>query len=258
MESDNKIYALSIAGFDPSAGAGILADIKTFESIGVYGLGICSAITYQNDISFERVDWIKKEQIREQFYVLSKRFKIEFIKIGLVESPDTLIYILDFLKTGNNEIKIIWDPILKASAGFDFHPLFDEKNMEAIYKQLYLITPNREEIKRLVPHFDEIEGARHIGKSCSVLLKGGHAEGEKLVDILFTNNRESNYYADRIPNGAKHGSGCVLSSAITGYLAQRKEINEACKKGKEYIHEFLSSSETLLGIHYKEKTIHAD
>lgn len=256
--SDNKTYTLSIAGFDPSAGAGILADIKTFESIGVYGLGICSAITYQNDVSFERVDWIKKEQIIEQFDVLSKRFKIAFVKIGLIEDLETLLYILNYLKSCNKEIKIVWDPILKASAGFDFHRSLDAEKLKATCKQLYLITPNREEIKQLVAGLSEEEGAKELSKQCAVLLKGGHADGEKSTDILFENASQHAYKSDRIDNGSKHGSGCVLSSAVTGYLAKGDTLNEACEKAKQYINEYLASSKTLLGFHYKAKTAYAD
>lgn len=248
---EDKIVALSIAGFDPSAGAGILADIKTFESAGVYGLGVCSSITYQNDLSFERVDWLSKEQIAEQFDILAKRFKIRYVKIGLVENLDTLLFIISHLKTYNRTIKIVWDPILKSSTGFEFHVMFEEKHMKDIYKQLALITPNREEIRKLVSHLSEAEGARHISRTCPVLLKGGHAAGDKSTDILYEKKEEHYYYADRIPNGTKHGSGCVLSAAITAELAKGEVLHVACEKAKLYMNSYLASSETLLGFHYK-------
>ncbi len=258
MMSQNISYALSIAGFDPSGGAGILADIKTFESIGVYGLGVCSGITFQNDISFERVDWVKKEDILEQFIVLSKRFDIKYVKIGLIESMGCLEYVLNFLKVTNPEMKIIWDPILKATAGFEFHNSEEFQKLDAIYKQLYLITPNREEIRKLLPELKEEAGANSIAENCAVLLKGGHSKGENVRDILFNNKKEHYFDTKRILNGAKHGSGCVLSSAITGYLAQGMVLNDACEKGKIYINEYLASSESLLGFHYKGKDIYAD
>jgi hydroxymethylpyrimidine/phosphomethylpyrimidine kinase len=78
----NRKYTLSIAGFDPSAGAGILADIKTFEQCGVYGLGVCTAVTIQNDVEFEKVDWLSAESILSQIKILLKRFKVEVEKIG--------------------------------------------------------------------------------------------------------------------------------------------------------------------------------
>ncbi len=246
-----KTFVLSIAGFDPSGGAGILSDIKTFEAAGVYGLGVCSAITIQNDISFEKVEWLKKEIIVEQIEVLLKRFKINFVKIGLIENLDTLKHIIAFLRSGNPAINITWDPILKASAGFGFHEMPDMKKLKEIYKELYLITPNREEIKVLAPAGDDFEGAETIGKHCAVLLKGGHAAGEKATDILFEKGRSQYYESERIRHGEKHGSGCVLSAAITAYAAMGFILEEACGKGKEYVSGFLSSSETLLGYHYK-------
>src|SRR4051812_12759155 len=112
---------ISFGGLDPSGGAGILADVKTFESLGVMACGISTAITYQNDIDFAGVDWLTNEQIYKQFEKLAERFTFEFAKIGLIKHFSQLLYIVDFLKSHNPEIKIIWDPILKASAGFDFH-----------------------------------------------------------------------------------------------------------------------------------------
>ena len=86
MSHPLRPYALSIAGFDPSAGAGLLADVKTLEASGVYGLGVCTALTVQNDVAFERVNWVSAADIRDQIRILLVRFRVDFIKIGLVES----------------------------------------------------------------------------------------------------------------------------------------------------------------------------
>ena len=114
-------YVLSIAGFDPSGGAGVLADVKTFEANKVYGFGVMSALTFQNDSEFEKVEWIPLEKIMEQISVLQKRFQFEYIKIGLIENLEVLNQLILNLKSNISNPKIIWDPILKATAGFDFH-----------------------------------------------------------------------------------------------------------------------------------------
>ena len=114
----NRPTVLSIAGFDPSGGAGILADIKTFEFCDSYGMGVVSSITYQNDIAFEGVEWLNSEQIMNQFKVLKKRFDFEYIKIGLIESLEVLNQLIDKLIKESPSVKIIWDPILRASATF--------------------------------------------------------------------------------------------------------------------------------------------
>jgi hydroxymethylpyrimidine/phosphomethylpyrimidine kinase len=251
--SDKQLSVLSIAGFDPSAGAGILADIKTFESLGIYGTGICSAITFQNDISFEGVEWVKPKAMEEQFRVLSKRFRIGCVKIGLIENLNVLKEMTVLLKQYNEEIKIIWDPILKASAGFQFHHVLDRSLLEEIYKDLYLVTPNLEEIRYLFPNVEEEDGARYISQYCNVLLKGGHRDGPDVRDMLFEKEDITDYRAERIVSGAKHGSGCVLSASITGYLAQGLTLKEACGLSRQYMNAFLSSSDTLLGWHGKQK-----
>src|SRR5580704_12896311 len=116
-----RSYVLSISGFDPSGGAGMLADIKTFESNKVYGLGVISANTLQNDEEFTKVDWIPVDKIIEQIDILKKRFEFEYVKIGLIESLEVLNTIISYLTSHVSHPKIIWDPILKASAGFEFH-----------------------------------------------------------------------------------------------------------------------------------------
>src|SRR3954463_7161622 len=107
----SRPYTLSIAGFDPSAGAGVLADIKTFENNGVYGLGVVSALTWQNDINFERVEWLPLKHITDQVAVLLKRLEIRFIKIGLVENITVLKRLISFLEKEVADPVIIVDPI---------------------------------------------------------------------------------------------------------------------------------------------------
>jgi hydroxymethylpyrimidine/phosphomethylpyrimidine kinase len=149
MFNPTRPNVLSIAGFDPSSGAGILADIKTFEQCDVYGMGVVSALTYQNDNSFERVDWIELPKIIEQIEVLQKRFQFEYIKIGLIENLEILNQLISYLTSHISHPKIIWDPILKASAGFEFHKKINQNLLEGICNELYLITPNIPEALQL-------------------------------------------------------------------------------------------------------------
>src|SRR5260221_632714 len=100
---------LSIAGFDPSGGAGILADIKTFEQHKVSGMGVVTGLTFQNDSEFDGVKWIEPNEIIKQIDVLTRKFKFQFVKIGMLESLDVLEKIISRLKA--NGSKLIWDPI---------------------------------------------------------------------------------------------------------------------------------------------------
>ena len=118
---DLKPYVLSIAGFDPSGGACIHAVIKTFEAHKVFGLGVTSCITYQNDSKFQGLDWIDADSIIRQIDMLISKYDIGYVKIGLIENFNILEKVINHLIAYNEDIKIIWDPTLKATAGFDFH-----------------------------------------------------------------------------------------------------------------------------------------
>lgn len=247
-------YVLTIAGFDPSAGAGVLADIKTFETNKVYGLGVPSALTFQNDIEFKDVEWIALDKIISQIEFLQKRFQFEYIKIGLIENLEVLVQLISYFKTNpKSKIlnpKFIWDPILKASAGYGFHNGFDKELLQKICKEIYLITPNVPEALILGPSDDAIKNAEHLQQFCNVYLKGGHAIDKKGKDYLFTKEGKLFSYNPKIKEVfPKHGSGCVLSSTITSNLAKGLKLHAACLRAKEYTSNFLISNKTLLGYH---------
>jgi hydroxymethylpyrimidine/phosphomethylpyrimidine kinase len=252
MFNPTRPNVLSIAGFDPSSGAGILADIKTFEQCDVYGMGVVSALTYQNDNSFERVDWIELPKIIEQIEVLQKRFQFEYIKIGLIENLEILNQLISYLTSHISHPKIIWDPILKASAGFEFHKKINQNLLEGICNELYLITPNIPEALQLAEDTSAEKNAIYLSQFCNVYLKGGHNDKKKGHDILYTTaGKRVEFSAESRNVFSKHGSGCVLSSAVTAYLAKGFNLELACVEGKKYILEFLSSTDSLLGYHSK-------
>lgn len=256
MPNGNRPFVLSIAGFDPSAGAGVLADVKTFEACGAYGMGVVSALTYQNDISFEKVEWMKLSQIIEQIEVLQKRFQYDFIKIGLIENLEVLLGLISYFKSHLSNPKIIWDPILKASAGFEFHKEINKNLLEKICKQIYLITPNVPEAKQLGEHNDAEKNSLYLSQFCNVYLKGGHNSEKKGEDILFTKDgKQILFQSETDEVFQKHGSGCVLSSAITANLAKGLSLEMACAEAKKYITEFLLSNDSLLGYHSNIATI---
>lgn len=242
-------FVLSIAGFDPSAGAGVLADIKTFENIGVYGFAASTSITFQNEDNFDGLKWISIKQIKLQLYPILQKHKIEYVKIGLIENFDTLVSIIELLKIYNEKIKIIWDPILRASAGFDFHKKISKKQLKYILKNIFVITPNWNEIQPLSKEDDIIIGAEKIAHHCMVYLKGGHNTETPATDMLFVEDHLEIFHPENITELEKHGTGCVLSSALTAYLALGFELTEACELAKKYTFQFLTSNTTKLGNH---------
>ena len=249
---NKRAFVLSIAGFDPSAGAGILADIKTFEQQKTYGFGVCSAITFQDESYFEGVNWLDNEQIIHQAKLLFDKYSIDFVKIGLIQSLQTLDEIINTLLSWNPKLKIIWDPILKASAGFDFHSEINVVLLEKILKKIYLITPNLPEVRQLIQgEFSDEEKALKLNEFCQVYLKGGHSENAYCEDILLVENQKFYFKSERIPDGEKHGSGCVLSSAITANLAKSLSIQQACANAKQYMNQILKSNPNLLAYHFQ-------
>ena len=241
-------YVLSIAGFDPSGGAGLLSDIKTFENNGVYGMGVVTALTWQNDIAFEKVEWINANKIISQAEVLLSRFDIRHIKIGLIENIDVLVKVISFLKKQIDDPVIVYDPILKASAGFVFHHDL-ARQMQEIWKSIYCITPN-------IPEAQQLFGAKALQRTLeensdivNIYLKGGHSDESTALDLLFTSDHTYAFSNDRLEKGEKHGSGCVLSSALTAQLALGNDLPTAAENANAYTYQFLGSNDTLLGYH---------
>jgi hydroxymethylpyrimidine/phosphomethylpyrimidine kinase len=255
--SHPKPFVLSIAGFDPSGGAGILADIKTFEMHHAYGLGACTSITFQNENEFDGLEWVRFISMQKQLEVLFRKYKIEVIKIGLVESFIVLNRLLEALLKLNPGATIIWDPIMKASAGFDFHPDADQSLLNEILNKLSLVTPNLPEAVRLVNKGDDpVACAIDLTRHCNVYLKGGHNMTNDVDDFLFTPSARYRMEGKRIAHGEKHGSGCVLSAAIAANLANGMSLKTSCEEAKIYMNRFLQSSKRLLGYHYSEPFYH--
>lgn len=243
-------YILSIAGFDPSSGAGLTSDIKTFQYFGLYGFSVCTTVTVQNDIDFKESNWIDSRVIISQIETLFDRFEINFVKIGIVENWQTLFVIVNKLKQLNPVIKIVLDPVLKTSSGYDFHNGSNEKTLDSVLKKTYLITPNFEEIQRLYPEKSIEETIQSIRQKTNLYLKGGHRTDKVGLDQLFFHKTgQLNIEPSELKVSPKHGSGCVLASALASNLALGFSLQDASKRSKKYIEQFLSSNETLLGDH---------
>ena len=235
---------LSIAGFDPSGGAGILADIKTLEQCQCYGLGVITANTFQTHDKFDSIDWLPVESILNQTKLMLESYPVKVMKIGLI--PDFgMLKQIRLLAEENGNPRIVLDPILKSSSGFGFHKTLNEE----LLKQVDLITPNWKEIQALSDEANPLKTAKNWSQYCSVLLKGGHSDDALAIDHLFYNENHQTFTNERLENIEKHGSGCILSSAIAGYLALGLELKESCSFAKEYTLKRLISNESLLAYH---------
>lgn len=249
--SANRPFALTIAGFDPSAGAGVLADIKTFEQHRVYGFAINTGNTIQTENEFFEMQWTDLGFVLKSLEKLFANYTIKAVKIGIVPSLEYLKEIIFTIKKLSPETKIIWDTVLKSTTEFDFMTIKNQAVLVEILKKIDLITPNYDEILQLSSKGINAETtAILLSKYCPVLLKGGHNPNEIGIDNLYT--QEDLYKLLPTTNKCykKHGSGCVLSAAITANLALEQNLQTACKNAKIYTENYLMSNSTKLGFHH--------
>lgn len=237
---------LSIAGFDPSGGAGVLADAKTAEQNGVYCYGVITANTIQNSNEFLKCNWVPQNEVLSQLNLVLSETSFSVVKIGLIEDWRFLDEILDLLKSANPSCKVILDPILSASAGFNFHE--NTNLLKDLLSRVWMITPNFLEAQEIFGDNWQI-GLSQVAKNTIVYLKGGHREvvGE---DEVYVNGKLSfKLAAGHFQLPEKHGSGCVLSSAIAANYALSSDLHQSCSLAKKYVEQFLKSSPTKLGYH---------
>lgn len=248
--SANRPFVLTIAGFDPSGGAGILADCKTFEQHHVQGLAVLTANTIQTEKKFFQIEWNNLEFILSSIRTLFKSYTIAVVKIGIVPSLAFLNSIVSAIKRIAPKTKIVWDTVLKASSKYDFLTLENTVGLNTILKKIDLITPNYDEILQLYPNFISDKLWLTNDLPTAILLKGGHNIEALGTDYLFLKNDIVELPPTRTDHQPKHGSGCVLSSAIAANLALGKNLKEACNDAKIYVENYLGSTSSLIGYHY--------
>lgn len=249
--SENRPFVLTIAGFDPTAGAGILADIKTFEQHRVYGFAVNTGNTIQTENGFFKLNWTELDFVLESLEKMFQNHSIQAVKIGIVPSLDYLKEIVFRIKKLSPVTKIVWDTVLKSSTDFNFLKIENQAVLIEILKKMDLITPNFNEILQVSSKGINAEtSAILLSKYCPVLLKGGHNLNELGIDFLYLENEFIRIASNVNSVYEKHGSGCVLSSAITANLALGQDLKLACINAKKYIETYLLSNKTKLGYHY--------
>jgi hydroxymethylpyrimidine/phosphomethylpyrimidine kinase len=266
---EGRASVLVVAGYDQSAGAGVLSDVKTLEAHGVYGYAVCTGFTFQNEREIRRVRWFSPEEVFEQIDLCFASAMFDWVKIGITPSMGGAKDIIAHLRRHNRDVKVILDPVIRASSGMEFWKGND--NWEEVAASCYLLTPNWEEIGWLYPGEDVMERCRALTREAgnSIYLKGGHhpelpgrdylwSRGELSVFDAMTGNGEwlTDGVGAMIDGRAiypKHGSGCVLSSSLAANLALGFCLAEAAVYSKRYVERFLTSNKTLLGWHQPPK-----
>ena len=235
--------ALTIAGSDPSGGAGIQADIKTMQALGVYGMSVITSLTAQNTMGVTGIHDVPRDFLEAQINAVFEDIFPNAVKVGMVSSAELAQVIADRLKYFGAK-NIVVDPVMVSTSGSTLAK--DDcimKMEEKLFPLATLLTPNIPEAERLWGK--RIESCKDMQKcavqlsqkyGCAVLLKGGHSEGGA-DDILVCQKCEKVIWltGERIDNPNTHGTGCTLSSAIASYLARGEALEEAVKRAKKYL-----------------------
>ena len=230
------MIVMSIAGVDPSGGAGVLTDIKAFQAIGVYGTGVVTALTAQNPYKFFSTMPIPEEYIEEQIDSVLDAYEVEFIKTGMLYSPEIIKLVSK--KIGQYDLKAVVDPVMVATSGGD---LTREDLAKAMNKYLLpksiLTTPNISEAEKLTnskiaSKEDAVKASELIG--CNNIITGGHLDGINTINI---DGEVSIIKQELIETDNLHGTGCNLSAAITAYLAKNNDLYTSIQKALNYVYE---------------------
>lgn len=246
---------LTIAGSDPSGGAGAQADLRVFSDMGVKGVSAITAITAQDDEAVLAIHPTSADILTQQLSTACKKMPPDAIKIGMVATQANvraIVWFLNHTKTPH----IVIDPVLHSSSGT---PLLESKAY-TIYRQQLLpyatvITPNVMEAQALAGmqvnsvatmktaaaaiHLETLKMRGAADRSLAVIIKGGHLEGDA-VDVVFDGAEVREYTAARIPGPSPRGTGCRFSSAIAAQLAQGESLDQAVKAAKEYMGKYIS------------------
>jgi hydroxymethylpyrimidine/phosphomethylpyrimidine kinase len=235
--------ALTIAGSDSSAGAGIQADVKTFSALGVYGLTAVTCVVAEIPGKVSRIEPVSVEMVREQIKVVGKSFPIAAIKTGLLCSGAIISAVARAIIDLGGNIPLVVDPVITATGG---DRLLDPDAIEAYQKELFpiasLITPNLDEAVQLgASKIRDRASMERAGRELTrkfktaILLKGGHLSGDHAVDLLFANGKIQEFSAPFVPDVATHGTGCTYSAAITAGLAKGLSMSDAIGTAKKLV-----------------------
>lgn len=246
MRNPEIPVALTIAGSDSSAGAGLQADLKTFSALGVYGLTAVTCVVAETPGKVARIEPVSARIMREQINVLAKNFPIAAIKTGLLCSAEIVgivaAAVVDLAKRKRG-IPLVIDPVTVATSGDlllqpDAIKLYETK----LFPLATLLTPNLDEagnlLGRKIKDRSSMErAARALAKKYRVpiLLKGGHLGGSDAIDLLFADGKLTEFSEPFVRGVATHGTGCTYSAAITAGLASGLTLEDAIGRAKTFV-----------------------
>jgi len=248
---------LTIAGSDSGGGAGIQADLKTFAAHGAYGMSVITAVTAQNTLAVTAVAEVPPEVVAAQIDAVFDDIGVDAVKIGMLSGAGIVRVVAERLRAqacGEAAVPIVLDPVMVAKSG---DALLADDAVECLREELLplatVVTPNLPEAARLTGLAVGDEGEREAAARAlarlgpAVLLKGGHLEGARVVDLLLFGSELRRFDNERILTRATHGTGCTLSSAVAARLAAGEALAAAVEGAIGYLRDALASAYALGG-----------
>jgi len=235
--------ALTIAGSDNSAGAGVQADLKTFTALGVYGLTAVTCVVAEIPGRVSAIAPVPPEVVAEQIRLSFSAYPVAAVKTGMLHSRECIEAICDTLEAIESRPPVIVDPVMVATSGA---PLLKQDAMEAYRSRLFpmaaLVTPNLDEVTALLGWpVSSVEEMRQAGRElckrfgANFLLKGGHLRGEAIDTLVTLDGDVADFTAPRVAGVATHGTGCTFSASIAAGLAHGMKLQEAIARGKQFV-----------------------
>ena len=233
--------ALTVAGSDSGGGAGIQADLKTFTRLGVYGTSVVTAVTAQNSRGVAMVAGVGDAAVAAQLRAVLEDIPPDATKVGMLHSSANVRTLVAQLRL-HRPPRLVVDPVFESSSGAR---LLDGEGVDRVRDDLaplaFLITPNLDEAEALTGETVRTPGqmetaARRLREmgARNALVKGGHLEGRRLVDVFFDGREVVRFAGERIETPHRHGTGCVLSAAVAAYLARGAEVRTAVSRARAF------------------------
>lgn len=245
---------LTIAGLDPSGGAGILADVKTMSALGTYAMAAVTALTAQNTQEVRSVQSADQQFLREEIDTLFSDIRIDAVKIGMLSDAETVMTVSELVRKWRPRW-VVLDPVMVAKSG---DRLLRSDAIGTLIRELlplvHIVTPNLPEAEALLGEkIESLEAMKESARALFALsnnhafvyLKGGHLDGNLCSDVFYDGKEIHIFSSNRITTKNTHGTGCSLSSAIAANLAKTAEPLRAVEEAKKYLTEAIAASDDL-------------
>ena len=238
---------LSVAGFDPSAGAGIAADLKTFAAHNCYGVSAITALTIQNSQGVAAIHPVEPQILRETIQSLLADGRVKALKIGMLHNTATAEVVREVLDS-HPALPVVLDPVVRSSSGVE---LLDASGLDFLRRELIprvsLVTPNLAEAAALTGlPVDSLESMKAAARKLiemgarAVVVTGGHLE--KAIDVFFDGTEMESFVGDRVRPDNTHGTGCTFSSAVAANLALGRQLRDAVVLAKAFVAEAIRNA----------------